>query len=88
MFAIAITLLVLQIRVPQDAGQLAAGLAHLWSSYLAYGISFLLIGLVWANHHEMFDRIERADRLGWFWPVLGLVSFALLIVFYWLPTPE
>ena len=43
-FAIAVTLLVLEIRPPQDTRHLLHGLAALWSSYLAYAITFLLIG--------------------------------------------
>ena len=34
-----------------------------WPSYLAYAITFLLIGQVWANHHVMFDHIRSADRM-------------------------
>jgi uncharacterized membrane protein len=61
--AIAITLLVLEIRPPQDTAHLLDGLAALWPSYLAYGLTFMLIGQVWANHHVMFDQIRRADRI-------------------------
>jgi uncharacterized membrane protein len=57
-FAIAVTLLVLEIRPPQDTRHLLHGLAALWPSYLAYAITFLLIGHVWANHHVMFDHIR------------------------------
>jgi hypothetical protein len=48
-FAIAITLLVLEIRVPEDTSNLAHDLLDLWPSYLGYAISFMLIGLIWAN---------------------------------------
>ena len=61
-FAIAVTLLVLEIRPPEDTRHLLHGLAALWPSYLAYAITFLLIGQVWANHHVMFDHIRSADR--------------------------
>jgi uncharacterized membrane protein len=46
-FAIAITLLVLEIRPPQDTRHLLHGLVALWPSYLSYAITFLLIGQVW-----------------------------------------
>jgi uncharacterized membrane protein len=59
-FAIAITLLILEIKVP--SGELAPGLLHLWPSYLAYAISFIVIGAIWINHHAMFDWIARADQ--------------------------
>jgi len=60
-FAIAITLLVLEIKVPTGEA-LALGLLHLWPSYLAYAISFIVIGAIWINHHAMFDWIVRADQ--------------------------
>jgi hypothetical protein len=60
-FAITITLLVLEIKPPSDYGNLLHGLGTLWPSYLAYAVTFLFIGQVWANHHVMFDHI-RAGR--------------------------
>ena len=77
-FAIAITLLVLEIRVPEDTSELPHALAELWSSYLAYGVSFLLIGLVWANHHVMFEHIRVADRLLLFLNTLLMMNVAFL----------
>ena len=62
-FAITITLLVLEIRPPTDFGNLLHGLLALWPSYIAYGVTFLFIGQVWANHHVMFDHIRAADRV-------------------------
>ena len=57
--AIAITLLVLELRVP-EAGTLSGGLAHYlseqWSSYAAYVLSFVVIGIMWVNHHGVFSR--------------------------------
>jgi hypothetical protein len=35
----------------------------LWPSYLAYALSFLLVGQVWVNHHVMFDRVRHVDAL-------------------------
>jgi uncharacterized membrane protein len=49
-FAITITLLVLEIRPPTDYSNLLHDLLALWPSYLAYGVTFLFIGQVWANH--------------------------------------
>jgi uncharacterized membrane protein len=52
--AIAITLLVLDLRVPLAAtlhGSLARALAHEWPAYAAYVTSFLIIGIIWVNHH-------------------------------------
>ena len=76
--AIAITLLVLEIRPPHDTRHLLHGLATLWPSYLAYVLTFMLIGQVWANHHIMFDHIRSADRVVLFLDTLLLMDVALL----------
>src|SRR4051794_30142187 len=78
-FAITITLLVLEIRPPTDYERLFHGLAALWPSYLAYAVTFLFIGQVWANHHVMFDHIRAADR------VVLLLNTVLLMVVAFLP---
>jgi uncharacterized membrane protein len=64
--AIAITLLVLNLRVP-DLGEVAPGhlltfLGERWPSYVAYVASFLSIGVIWLNHHALIDVIARFDR--------------------------
>src|SRR5215218_9799758 len=66
-FAIAITLLVLEIRVPTHqqvhaAGGLGRALWTLWPSYLGYVIGFLTIGIMWTNHHAIFQYVRRTDR--------------------------
>jgi uncharacterized membrane protein len=66
-FAIAITLLVLEIHVPSEAdigehGGLARALADLWSSYVAFVTSFLTILIMWINHHTIFRAIRRTDH--------------------------
>lgn len=76
--AIAVTLLVLEIRPPQDTRHLADGLAALWPSYLAYAVTFMLIGQVWANHHVMFDQIRVADRMVLFLNTVLLMDIAFL----------
>ena len=76
--AIAVTLLVLEIRPPRDTQHLLHALAELWPSYLAYGVTFLLIGQVWANHHVMFDHIRRADRLVLFLNTVLLMDIAFM----------
>jgi len=78
-FAIAVTLLVLGIRPPADYTHLLRGLGALWPSYLAYALSFLFIGQVWANHHVMFDQIRLADR------VILLLNTLLLMIVAFLP---
>lgn len=78
-FAITVTLLVLEIRPPADTTNLLHGLAALWPSYLAYALTFLFIGQVWVNHHVMFDHIRAADR------VILLVNTLLLMIVAFLP---
>src|SRR5262250_2108434 len=78
-FAITVTLLVLEIRPPTDYTNLLHGLAVLWPSYLAYALTFLFIGQVWANHHVMFDHIRAADR------VILLLNTLLLMIVAFLP---
>jgi TMEM175 potassium channel family protein len=61
--AIAITLLVLEIRVPaHEPGRLGHALLEEWPSYAAYVTSFLTIGVIWVNHHRMFKLIERVTH--------------------------
>ncbi len=62
--AVAITLLVLDLRVPDADGarSLADALGALWPNYLAYVISFLAIGIIWINHHTLMRRLAGADR--------------------------
>jgi uncharacterized membrane protein len=78
-FAITITLLILEIRPPTNYSNLLHGLLALWPSYLAYGVTFLFIGQVWANHHVMFDHIRAADR------VVLLLNTLLLMAVVFLP---
>ncbi|MFN8625766.1 MAG: TMEM175 family protein [Candidatus Binatia bacterium] len=79
-FAIAITLLVLEIKVP-PVQALGLGLLNLWPSYLAYAISFVVIGAIWVNHHAMFDWIVRADQ------TLLLLNTLQLMFIAFLPFP-
>jgi len=77
-FAISITLLILEIKTPEPSEHLAADLLGLWPSYIAYLISFLLIGQVWLNHHIMFTFIWRVDRLLLLFNLLLLLDVAFL----------
>ncbi|HEV2118336.1 MAG TPA: TMEM175 family protein [Terriglobales bacterium] len=63
-FAIAMTLLVLNIKVPNVSrpGQLGTLLWQQWPSYLAFIISFAFIGIMWVNHHRLFVHIRRIDH--------------------------
>ena len=65
-FAIAITLLILEVKIPHvqevDPGSLARQLQHLWPSYGAYVLSFVMIGIYWANHHYICRYFVRSDH--------------------------
>ena len=61
-FAIAITLLVLDIHVPAtEFHNLWAGIAHEWPSYLGYATSFAIVGGIWLAHHGVFRRLRYAN---------------------------
>jgi uncharacterized membrane protein len=63
-FAIAITLLVLELKVPPEnvGTSLGRALLELWPSYLAFLTSFFTIGIMWLNHHRLFSMIQRTDH--------------------------
>lgn len=62
--AVAITLLVLDLRVPEFDAEVGLGkqLLGLWPNYLAYVISFMAIGIMWINHHAALRRLKEADQ--------------------------
>jgi uncharacterized membrane protein len=84
-FAIAITLLVLDLAVPARnqirPGGLLAYLRGQWPSYVAYLVSFLIIGIIWVNHHTVFSKVRMVDR-----PVL-FANLALLLIVSAIPFP-
>jgi uncharacterized membrane protein len=61
-FAIAITLLILEIDVPLHSTHLFHDILHTWPSFLAYVLSFAVILIMWINHHTVFRLITRIDR--------------------------
>jgi uncharacterized membrane protein len=78
-FAIAITLLVIEIGVPHVEGTTLFGaLVEQWPSYLGYVISFLQIGVIWANHHNRFRFIVRSDHVLLFLNILFLMCVAFI----------
>ena len=79
-YAVAITLLVLNLVVPAHApGGLARALRDLWPAYVGYLGSFLFVGVSWVNHHSLFRRIRAVDA-GFLW-----VNMLLLLTI--VPTP-
>ena len=81
-FAIAITLLIIEVRVPDShAGDLARDLANQWPSYAAFVVSFAIIGIIWVNHHDIFEHIITVDRS------LLFLNLVLLLTVAFLPFP-
>ena len=82
-FAIAITLLILAVGIEQAIGKgtVEHQLLHLWPAYIAYAISFLTIGIMWVNHHQIFRHFARVDR-----PLL-LLNILLLMCISFTPFP-
>ena len=79
-FAIAITLLVLELAL-RPPGSPLEQLLHAWPSYVAYVVSFLTIGAAWLSHNEMTEQLERADQ------ILLRINLLLLLVVVFLPFP-
>jgi uncharacterized membrane protein len=97
-FAIAITLLVLELKVPSfDRGRASAealrvGLAAEWPAYLAFVTSFFTILVMWVHHHIVFRQVYRADNLllwvnGFLLLLVSAVPFPTAVVAEYLNTP-
>ncbi len=83
-FAIAITLLVLDLRVPHGVPEttgLFRALLNQWPAYLAFVTSFATIGIMWINHHRLFALIKRSDHS------LLLLNGLLLLFVTFVPFP-
>ena len=73
-FAIAITLLVLDLHADRSV-------LHQWPAYAAFGFSFVTIGVMWVNHHHLMHQLERVDR------VLLFLNLMLLMGVVFIPFP-
>jgi uncharacterized membrane protein len=81
-FAIAITLLVLEISVPEGSEEdLLAAVVDQWPSYLAYVVSFATIGVAWLEHSAITEYMQYADAL------VVRVNLLLLLLVSFLPFP-
>jgi uncharacterized membrane protein len=78
-FAIAATLLILNVDVPQlGAHTLAHELTRLWPAYVGYAVSFGTIGIIWVNHHTVLQQLRGADRIFLFINVVFLLCIAFI----------
>jgi uncharacterized membrane protein len=81
-FAIVITLLILDVKVPAGGeGHLGSALAHQWPQYAAYLVSFFVVGIIWLNHHAVIRLLDRADH------TLQVLNLLLLLPVSVLPWP-
>jgi uncharacterized membrane protein len=60
-FAVAITLLVLDLHTPTGKGDFLQQLLDEWQTYVAYLAAFIIIGVIWLTHHSMFTRVSKVD---------------------------
>lgn len=65
--AIVITLMILEIKIPEVTGNASAG--EIWNSWfnaipllIAYILSFVILGVLWVNHHQFFQQVKHIDR--------------------------
>jgi uncharacterized membrane protein len=78
--AIVITLLVLDLRAPQERGAMLHQLLQQWPGYVAYLASFAYVGVIWVNHHQLFTRIAAVDT-GLLWRNLALLLTTSVLPF-------
>ena len=82
-FAIAMTLLVLTLTLP-DMLETQLGLSQLladqWPKFFNYALSFVLLAIFWIVHHQQFHVIRRTDR-GHIWINIGILMFVALMPF-------
>ncbi len=80
-FAIAATLLIIDVTVRAPGGQLGHAIAHAWPQYAAYAVSFVTIGIMWINHHDCMKQIGAIDRR------FMVINLLLLMCIAFVPFP-
>ena len=80
-FSIAATLLVLDLKAPSPSLPFWQGIAAQWPAFASFLLSFLLIGIMWINHHRLFTHVRRADDM------LMASNLLLLLGVVWIPYP-
>ena len=78
-FAIAATLLIL--NVSETGASLPHELLKIWPSYVAYAVSFVTIGIIWANHHTVMHQISHVNR------TFLVINTLFLMVVAFIPFP-
>jgi TMEM175 potassium channel family protein len=76
-FAVAITLLVLEIHVP-TGDHLWQELKDEWPSFASFFVSFWVIGIIWVNHHGLIDHLKRTDRAVLYLNLLVLMTVVFI----------
>ena len=77
-FAIAITLLVLEIKVPREGVPLLPALREQWPEFLGYYISFAFIGGIWITHSSVTKYMKRGDTVAYTMNLVLLLLVGLL----------
>lgn len=82
-FSIVITLLIIDLKVPQISSdlvstELGGQLSDLWPRLLSYALSFVIVGVYWVAHHHVFHYIRRLDRTALWLNLLFLMSVAFV----------
>jgi len=85
-FSVAMTLLVLSIKVPELSSnavhtELVHKLLELWPDFVTYIFSFILLGIFWIGHHNQYHFIKRTDRMFLWINILFLMGVAVFPFF-------
>jgi uncharacterized membrane protein len=80
-FAIAATLLIIDVSVRAQGHELGHAVLHAWPEYAAYAVSFMTIGIMWLNHHDCMRQIGSIDR------VFMVINLLLLMCIAFVPFP-
>ena len=97
-FAIAITLLVMEIKVPghariEEAGSLYNALIQLWPHYLSYIVSFFVIGVWWSSMHHFHQIVKRTNHAFnliniFFFMTIAFIPFTTAVMGEYISEPE
>jgi uncharacterized membrane protein len=80
-FAIAATLLIIDVRADAQGSGLGQAVLHGWPQYAAYAVSFVTIGIMWLNHHLCMNQISKIDR------TFMVLNLLLLMCIAFVPYP-